>query len=109
MLISSPIFDFVYKISGWSLEGKYPADLKKSIIIVAPHASWIDFPVGLGARSMMNIPIFFWGKKELFDGAFGWMFRWLGGYPVDRKNKSNLVDSPVQFRVRKLLISNPWK
>jgi 1-acyl-sn-glycerol-3-phosphate acyltransferase len=80
--------DFVFKVRGWALEGEYPESLKKSIVIVAPHASWIDFPVGLCARSMMKVPIFFWGKKELFDGFFGWMFRWLGGYPVDRKNKS---------------------
>jgi 1-acyl-sn-glycerol-3-phosphate acyltransferase len=97
MLISSPIFDFLFKSFGWSLVGEYPSDIKKSMVIVAPHASWIDFPVGLGARSMMKIPIFFWGKKELFDGTFGWMFRWLGGYPADRKNKSNLVDSIVDI------------
>jgi len=101
MLISSPIFDFVFKVTGWTLEGEYPANIKKSIVIVSPHASWVDFPVGLGARSMMNIPIFFWGKKELFDGFFGWMFRWLGGYPVDRKNKSNLVDSIVDIYAEK--------
>ena len=101
MLISSPIFDFVFKVTGWTLEGEYPASIKKSIVIVSPHASWVDFPVGLGARSMMNIPIFFWGKKELFDGFFGWMFRWLGGYPVDRKNKSNLVDSIVDIYAEK--------
>jgi 1-acyl-sn-glycerol-3-phosphate acyltransferase len=41
------------------------------------------------------------GKKELFDGFFGWMFRWLGGYPVDRKNKSNLVDSIVDIYAEK--------
>jgi 1-acyl-sn-glycerol-3-phosphate acyltransferase len=97
MLISSPIFDFAFKISGWSLSGEYPANIKKSIIIVAPHASWTDFPIGLGARSMMRVPIFFWGKKELFDGIFGWIFRWLGGYPVDRRNKSNLVDAIVDI------------
>lgn len=101
MLISSPIFNFVFKITGWSLEGEYPANIKKSIVIVAPHASWIDFPVGLGARSMMKIPIIFWGKKELFDGIFGWMFRLLGGYPIDRKNRSNLVDSIVHIYAEK--------
>lgn len=97
MLISNPLFDFLFKVCGWSLKGEYLVHIKKSIIIVAPHASWIDFPVGLGARSMMKIPIYFWGKKELFDGIFGWMFRWLGGYSVDRKNKSNLVDSIVDI------------
>lgn len=29
MLISSPIFDFVFKVTGWTLEGEYPANIKK--------------------------------------------------------------------------------
>lgn len=97
MLIKSPLFDIVFKWSGWRLEGQIPSHLRKSITIVCPHATWKDFPVGLGARSLMNIPIYFWGKKELFEGPFGWMFRWLGGYPVDRGKKSNLVDAIVDI------------
>ncbi len=97
MLINSFIFDFVFKISGWKLQGGLPKEIQKTVVIVAPHASWKDFPIGLGARSMLRLPILFWGKKELFDGPFSWMFTWLGGYPADRQNKSNLVDSIVDI------------
>jgi len=97
MLIKSVLFDLAFRISGWKLSGNVPLHLPKSLIIVCPHATWIDFPVGLGARSMMNMPINFWGKKELFDGFKGGIFRWLGGYPVDRSKNNNLVGAIVDI------------
>lgn len=97
MLISSPIFNLIFNLTGWKLAGQFPKDIKKSLVIVCPHATWKDFPVGLGARSMMNIEIIYWGKKELFEGFFGSIFKYLGGYPVNRGTKSNLVDTIVQI------------
>jgi 1-acyl-sn-glycerol-3-phosphate acyltransferase len=97
MLIKSVLFDLAFRVSGWKLSGNVPLHLPKSLIIVCPHATWKDFPVGLGARSMMNMPINFWGKKELFDGIMGGVFRWLGGYPVDRSKNNNLVGAIVDI------------
>ena len=97
MLISSPIFDFLFKAAGWKLVGNIPRDLDKTVVIVCPHATWKDFPIGLGARSLLKLPILYWGKKELFDGFFGGVFSWLGGYPVDRSKNTNLVSSIVDI------------
>jgi 1-acyl-sn-glycerol-3-phosphate acyltransferase len=53
----------------------------------------MDFPVGVAYRSIMRIgSAHYLAKKELFDGPFGFLFRWLGGIPVDRSSKHNLVD-----------------
>jgi len=53
----------------------------------------MDFPVGLAYRSIMRIgSAHYLAKKELFDSPFGFLFRWLGGIPVDRSSKHNLVD-----------------
>ncbi len=97
MLMFNPIFNFIFKITGWKLIGNIPQNLLKSIVIVCPHASWVDFPVGLGARSLMRKKIYFWGKQELFKGSFGWLFKKLGGYPVDRSKNTNLVSSIVDI------------
>ena len=97
MLISSPIFDFLFKAAGWKLVGNIPRDLDKTVVIVCPHATWKDFPIGLGARSILKLPILYWGKKELFDGFLGGLFSWLGGYPVDRSKNTNLVSSIVDI------------
>ena len=43
------------------------------------------------------IPTKYLGKKELFRPPFGWIFRTLGGYPVDRSRNSNLVDAIVEI------------
>jgi hypothetical protein len=57
MLIKSVLFDLAFRISGWKLSGNVPKHLPKSLIIVCPHATWKDFPIGLGARSMMNLSL----------------------------------------------------
>ena len=34
----------------------------------------------------------FLGKKELFDGSFGWFFKKVGGIPVNRSSATGLVE-----------------
>jgi 1-acyl-sn-glycerol-3-phosphate acyltransferase len=91
------IYISVFKLFGWRLIGEIPKTLKKSIIIVAPHADWVDFPVGLFARASLKTKVSFLGKAELFKGTFGFLFRWLGGKPVDRFSNNGMVDSVVSL------------
>lgn len=86
------LYNFFFKLAGWKITGDVPRDIKKYIIIVAPHTSNWDFPLGLAVRSILKFPSNYLGKKELFDSPFGWLFKKLGGYPVDRKGSHNLVD-----------------
>ncbi len=69
-----------------------PDGIKKGVIIVAPHTANQDFPIGLGVDYLMRPRGRFLAKKELFQGPFGWVFRLLGGIPVDRSKNNNLVD-----------------
>jgi 1-acyl-sn-glycerol-3-phosphate acyltransferase len=41
------------------------------------------------------------GKRELFEGPFGWFFRATGGVPVDRNSKNNLVEQVVEEFTRR--------
>ena len=91
-MISKFIFN---KILGWKLVGDFPKDIKKYVVIAAPHTSWQDFPIGILARNTSNIKINFIGKDSLFKGPFGFIFRSLGGTPVDRSKNNNLVDAIV--------------
>jgi 1-acyl-sn-glycerol-3-phosphate acyltransferase len=87
------IWKSVWKLSGWKIAGQFPRQHKKMVIIVAPHTSWKDIFVGFAARNELKIyNAKFLGKKELFDGPFGWLFKWLGGTPVDRSSKHGMVD-----------------
>lgn len=72
------------------------------VLIVAPHTSWKDIIVGLAARSVLRArQIKFLGKKELFDGPFGWFFRWMGGTPVDRFSQHGVVEQVVEIFMKK--------
>ncbi|MFT4681087.1 MAG: 1-acyl-sn-glycerol-3-phosphate acyltransferase [Granulosicoccus sp.] len=81
-----------YRIGGWKAYPEMPDGVKKAVVLVAPHTSNQDFPIGLGLDYLMRPRGRFLGKKELFEGAFGWVFKLLGGIPVDRSKKNNLVD-----------------
>lgn len=84
------------KILGWKLSNDFPHNLKKFVVIAAPHTSWQDFPIGILARNTSGIKINFIGKDSLFKGPFGFIFRSLGGTPVDRSKSNNLVDAIIQ-------------
>lgn len=86
---------WLFKWAGWRLTGWKPSltEAPKGIWVVVPHTSNWDFLVGLGARAATRIWIRYLGKKELFTWYAGWLFRALGGMPVDRSRNSNLVDA----------------
>lgn len=93
---------FIYfKLMGWTLVGDFPAAVKKCVVIVAPHTSWVDFFLGLLVRKVLNVEINYIGKKSLFDPPFGWFFRWMGGTPIDRgKNSDTVIASAKIFEQR---------
>src|SRR5690606_30183756 len=82
-----------YKFLGWELKGTIDPQVKKCVIIVAPHTSWYDFLLGLLVRRILNIEINFVGKKELFNPPFGWYFKWVGGTSLDRTPNQNKVEA----------------
>lgn len=82
-----------YKILGWRIKGTFDSSIKKCVVIVAPHTSWQDFPIGAFTRRILKLNINFVGKKELFVWPFGYYFRWMGGAPIDRRSGQNKVEA----------------
>ena len=82
---------------GWKLIGDVPHHEKKYIIIVAPHTTNLDFIIGVLVRGILGFNSKYLGKKSLFKAPFGWFFRMMGGYPVDRSRSTNLVDQVVEI------------
>ena len=87
------LYLLIFKILGWKTVGQFPP-LKKYVIAVAPHTSNWDFPLGVAGRSIFRIQkkAKFLGKNSLFKPPFGWIFRMLGGYPVDRSKSHDMVE-----------------
>jgi 1-acyl-sn-glycerol-3-phosphate acyltransferase len=92
------IFSFILKdVLGWQVSSSFPQDLKKYVIIAAPHTSWQDFPIGIIAKYAIGLPANYIGKDSLFKPPFGFIFRWMGGAPVDRSKSNNLVEQIVDI------------
>jgi 1-acyl-sn-glycerol-3-phosphate acyltransferase len=66
---------------------------RKCVIIVYPHTSNWDFPVGLLYKWATGMEVNYLGKDSLFQSPLGWFFRATGGIPVDRKSPRGLVEA----------------
>lgn len=84
---------FMLWLAGWKVHGEYTDELKKCVIVVAPHTSNWDFIWGILARNIYGIKGRYLVKNSLFKPGIGWFFRWTGGIPVDRSQTNNLTDT----------------
>ena len=84
---------------GWVIHVDYP-DVKKYVLIVAPHTSNWDFPLGILAARAINLDIHWMGKHALFRWPYGWIFRALGGTPVNRQQSVNLSQQMAELFAR---------
>lgn len=88
------IYRFIFfRLMGWQLQGSIDEGLKKCVMIVVPHTSWVDFFIGVLARGSIGLEMHYVAKKELFRPPLGAWFRWMGGAPLDRKKNENKVDA----------------
>src|SRR6478735_152052 len=86
------------RLMGWTIKNSFPYQLKKCVIIVGPHTSSWDFIMGVALRSKLRLTqAKYLGKAELFNGPFGFIFRKLGGFPVERSENHNMVEDAVQL------------
>lgn len=85
----------ILALLGWRLEfAGLPA--MQGVIVVYPHTSNWDFPVGLLAKWGMGLEVRFWGKHTLFRiPLFGAFLRWVGGLPVDKTAANGAVEQMV--------------
>lgn len=83
------------RISGWKITGLRP-EIKKYVMIAAPHTSNWDFYYGLLMNLYFKNDIYWMGKKQIFRMPFGFIMKWFGGIPVDRSRSNNLVASVVE-------------
>lgn len=90
-------------LAGWRLTGVAP-DVPHCLVVFAPHTSNWDFVVLLLVRAAFHRDVKYLGKHTLFRPPFGWLFRALGGIPVQRSEHHQLVKAIAQeFRSRESL------
>ena len=82
------------RLAGWRVDGNLP-DLKKYILIGAPHTSNWDYVLFLGVMFSLRMDARVMVKADVFFFPVGWFFRYCGGYPVERKKSTGLVEQMV--------------
>ena len=75
---------------GWRVEGTIP-NVRKLVIIAAPHTSNWDFVVGIAAKLALGLEVRFLAKDTLFRFPLGALMRVCGGVPVDRFARHDVV------------------
>ncbi len=84
------------RLAGWQLQGK-PPEVRKYVVIGAPHTSNWDFPLALAMAFAYGIDMHWMGKESLFKGWRRDFMQWLGGIPIDRTSANNVVDQTIDL------------
>ena len=89
-MLSTFLFKYVYRLKPID----YPepdGTIPKSVLMMAPHTSMMDFVIGLSAMKYYDLHAKTIIKQEFFFFPLGWLLRKLGGIPVNRKRVRNFV------------------
>ena len=82
-------------MTGWQPEGERPRD-RRFVLIAAPHTSNWDLVYLLALAEVFEVRVSWMGKDAIFRPPFGWLMRRLGGIPVVRQQRGNLVSQAAQ-------------
>ena len=85
-------------INGWKIEMNVePEEVRRSVMVAAPHTSNWDFIYAIAAFWSMRINLHFFIKDDYTRSLFGWFFKWMGGLGVDRSKKNELVEKAIHI------------
>lgn len=88
------IFQFIFfKLLGWRQLGEIPYDLDKYIFVAVPHTSNWDFVYGWMAIKALGLNVTIFAKDVFFVWPIGYIARMFGVAPVNRRERTNFVDS----------------
>ena len=85
---------FILQVFGWKAVSQHK-EYSKFILIGAPHTSNWDFPLTLLAVWALGVKFSWVAKHSIFIGPFGYLFRKMGGIPVNRKVRTGFLKSMV--------------
>jgi 1-acyl-sn-glycerol-3-phosphate acyltransferase len=77
-------------LTGWAAEGTRPSE-RRFVLIAAPHTSNWDLAYLLALTCVLDIRVSWMGKHTLFRPPLGWLLRALGGIPVVRHHRGDMV------------------
>ncbi len=82
---------------GWEIKNQIPNNIKKAVIIVAPHTSLWDTVMGKIGFWHMEVDSKLLIKGEAFSWPFGGFLKMIGGMPVNRSKSTKLTDTVAKM------------
>ena len=92
----------ILQIAGYKIIDTTPKGVKnyqKAVMIAAPHTSNWDYVYTMAALYALEVPIKYLGKASLFKFPLGILITKLGGIPVRREQKNNMVNDMAKMIV----------
>jgi len=80
----------ILALFGWRVD-QVPPPGPRGIIVVYPHTSNWDFPIGYLTKLAMGLPLSWVGKDSLFRWPVAGLLRRMGGIPVNRRERTGLI------------------
>lgn len=77
----------IFRITGWKADENLPNEIRKCVVIAAPHTSNWDFWYCMAAFSIYRLKIRFTVKKEWMRFPYNLLMGPLGGIGIDRSPK----------------------
>jgi 1-acyl-sn-glycerol-3-phosphate acyltransferase len=84
------------RATGWRPEGARPT-ARKFVLIAAPHTSNWDLAYLLALAETFDLRVSWLGKHTLFLPPLGFVMRAVGGIPVVRHKRTNLVQQVAEL------------
>ena len=91
----------VLSLFGWRVDGSIP-DVKRILIIAAPHTSNWDFVFAMAAVLAINLRIRWLCKHTIFKPGVIWFMECLGGIPINRADPKGIVEGVVELSKKEL-------
>jgi len=87
---------------GWTLHYK-PLPGPHGIVVVYPHTSNWDFPIGLLCKWALKLDFRWLAKDSLFRGLMGRLMRYWGGIAIDRS-----APMGATRQIAQQMLTEPW-
>ncbi len=92
------------RAAGWRRVGRLP-DRAQYVMIGAPHTTYWDAVYAMAIALTFRLRVFWMAKHTVFRWPFCSLLRWLGGVPIDRRTRHDIVSQCVEhFRANQRFI-----
>jgi 1-acyl-sn-glycerol-3-phosphate acyltransferase len=85
----------VLRLCGWHSSLTWPPE-PRGLIMVYPHTSNWDFPIGVLFKLAHNLPAQWMGKDSMFRWPFRRLLLAMGGVPINRRERTGFVTAMVE-------------